>query len=52
MKADRIIADIHMHSTFSHDSESAPEEMIRGAVEMGLRTICFTDHYDKDEMEW
>ncbi|WP_235396155.1 histidinol-phosphatase HisJ family protein [Faecalicatena contorta] len=52
MKADRIIADIHMHSTFSHDSESAPEEMIRGAVEKGLRTICFTDHYDKDEMEW
>ena len=52
MKTDRITADIHMHSTFSHDSDAAPEEMIRGAVEKGLTTICFTDHYDKDDLEW
>ncbi|MBS4982527.1 MAG: histidinol-phosphatase HisJ family protein [Lachnospiraceae bacterium] len=41
-------ADFHMHSDFSSDAEFAPEEMIRGAIARGLRTICFTDHQDKD----
>ena len=41
-----------MHTSFSHDSKAEPEEMIRGAVEKGLEMICFTDHYDKDDMEW
>ena len=44
--------DIHMHSDFSGDSDTAPEEMILGAIEKGLETICFTDHYDKDDTEW
>ena len=45
-------ADVHMHTNFSHDSSSTPEEMIRGAIEKGLEVICFTDHYDKDNMDW
>ena len=45
-------ADVHMHSNFSHDSEFTPEQMILGALEKGLEMICFTDHYDKDDMEW
>lgn len=45
-------ADVHMHSSFSSDSEAAPEQMIRGAIEKGLEVICFTDHYDKDSFEW
>lgn len=45
-------ADVHMHSTFSHDSETSPEGMIRGAIDKGLELICFTDHYDKDNMDW
>lgn len=45
-------ADVHMHSNFSHDSESSPEEMIKGAIEKGLEMICFTDHYDKDNFFW
>ncbi len=45
-------ADVHMHSNFSHDSESTPEEMIKGAIKKGLEVICFTDHYDKDNFEW
>ena len=28
-------ADVHMHSTFSHDSETSPEGMIRGAIDKG-----------------
>lgn len=45
-------ADVHMHSNFSHDSECTPEQMILGAINKGLRMICFTDHYDKDDFAW
>lgn len=45
-------ADVHMHTTFSHDSKAEPEEMILGALEKGLEMICFTDHFDKDDVEW
>ncbi len=41
-----------MHSIFSHDSDSGPEEMIRGAIAKGLEVMCFTDHYDKENMDW
>ena len=41
-------SDFHMHTNFSTDSDSAPEQMIEGAIQKGLQTICFTDHYDKD----
>ena len=47
-----IKADVHMHTDFSHDSESTPEQMVEGAIEKGLEVICFTDHYDKDNMDW
>ena len=43
-----LTADFHVHSNFSGDSRSDPEDMIRGAVAKGLKTICFTDHHDKD----
>lgn len=45
-------SDQHMHTHFSNDSDAAPEEMIIGAIEKGLDTICFTDHFDKDDTEW
>ena len=45
-------ADVHMHTSFSHDSKSAPEEMIQKSIEKGLEVICFTDHYDKDYLGW
>lgn len=41
-------ADFHMHTNFSVDSESAPEQMIEGAIRRGLKTICITDHQDVD----
>ena len=44
-------ADFHMHTHFSPDSEAEPEEMVRAAIEKGLKTICFTDHEDKDYFE-
>lgn len=41
-----ITSDIHMHSSFSTDSESPMENMIQGAIDKGLTTICFTEHLD------
>ena len=38
--------DFHMHTRVSFDSKAAPAEMIAAAERMGLREICFTDHYD------
>lgn len=38
--------DFHLHSTVSHDSNERAENMVRRAEELGLREICFTDHYD------
>lgn len=45
-------ADVHMHSGFSNDSETRPEDMIEAAIAKGLSVICFTDHYDKDNFDW
>lgn len=41
-------SDFHMHTGFSTDSESTPEQMIEGAIQKGLQTICITDHQDID----
>lgn len=46
-----MTADYHMHTSFSTDAENPPEEMIRGAIQKGLRTICITDHMDIDFSE-
>ena len=41
-----ILADIHTHTSFSSDSEAAPEAMLQSAVSRGLTTYCITDHMD------
>ena len=43
-----ILADFHLHSEFSSDSEAPMVSMIERAIELGLKTICFTDHIDFD----
>ena len=45
-------ADVHMHCGFSNDSETRPEDMVENAIAKGLSVICFTDHYDKDNLDW
>lgn len=47
-----IQADMHMHTSFSTDSEACPRDMADEAVRKELKTICFTDHFDKDDLEW
>ena len=43
--------DFHMHSTVSFDGKSTPREMIAAAEKLGLREICFTDHYDPNDIK-
>ena len=40
------LSDLHVHSQFSCDSRSSMEAICRRAVELGLRSIAFTDHLD------
>ena len=41
-----IVADYHLHTYYSGDSESPMETQILSALDRGLKYICFTDHYD------
>lgn len=41
-----LIADTHLHSTVSFDGHNSRTEMACAARERGIRTVCFTDHYD------
>jgi histidinol-phosphatase (PHP family) len=43
-----IIADYHVHSEFSSDSQVPMEQMIERAIQLGLKKLCFTDHMDYD----
>lgn len=40
--------EYHVHSHFSDDCSVPMEEMVQGAIQKGLRKICFTDHIDFD----
>lgn len=40
--------DIHMHTTFSPDAESSPEDMINAGVKNNLKVLGISDHYDLD----
>lgn len=41
-----ILADCHLHSHHSGDSEAPMEDMVRRGIELGLHTMCFTEHND------
>lgn len=41
-----VLADCHLHSSFSGDSDTPIEEMIKQALAKGLKTITFTEHND------
>lgn len=43
-----IHTDCHLHTSFSGDSDTPMEDMIRRGISLGLKTICFTDHMDPD----
>ncbi len=41
-----ILSDCHLHTHHSGDSEAPMEDMIRRGIELGLTTMCFTEHND------
>ncbi len=43
-----VLADCHLHSHHSGDSKTPMEEMVLRGIELGLDTLCFTEHNDFD----
>jgi predicted metal-dependent phosphoesterase TrpH len=43
--------DLHVHSKYSGDTDSEPEEAVIFAIESGLDGIAFTEHYSYDASE-
>lgn len=43
--------DLHVHSRFSGDNDSDPEESIMQAISVGLAGIAFTEHYSYEASE-
>ncbi len=41
-----ILTDCHLHSSFSADSDTPMERMIERGLQLGLQTMCFTEHMD------
>jgi histidinol phosphate phosphatase HisJ family len=45
-----MLADYHMHTSFSNDSKYDMEDVILKSIEKGLEEICFTEHSDYGTM--
>ena len=43
--------DLHVHSKYSGDTDSDPEECVVLAVEQGLNGLAFTEHYSYEASE-
>jgi histidinol-phosphatase (PHP family) len=41
-----MLADYHVHSAYSDDSDYDMEEVVKDAIRLNLSEICFTDHVD------
>lgn len=41
-----MIADLHVHTQFSCDSDAVMEDYCKRAISKGVSCICFTDHVD------
>lgn len=41
-----IIADLHVHTNYSHDSNTPMEQYAIQAIDRGIDIVCFTDHYE------
>lgn len=43
-----FLADYHIHTSFSIDSDAPMEDMLISAIDKGMKEIAFTDHVDYD----
>lgn len=42
------LCDFHLHSSFSSDSDTPMENIIRSGIEKGASVLCMTEHMDMD----
>lgn len=48
-----MLVDYHVHTEFSDDSEYLMEDVVKDAIALGLKEICFTDHVDYGiKLDW
>lgn len=48
-----MICDYHVHTNFSDDSKYIMEDVIKDAIKLGIKEICFTDHVDYGiKLDW
>ena len=43
-----MLCDFHLHTSFSGDSDTPPEDQILKAAALNMPRICVTDHHDMD----
>lgn len=43
--------DLHVHSTYSHDSRARPEEILKKAARVGLDGVVVTEHHSFEASE-
>jgi histidinol-phosphatase (PHP family) len=43
-----VVADQHVHPDYSFDATGTLDDYCQMAINMGLKEICFTTHYDAD----
>lgn len=48
----QILADYHVHSHHSGDSDAPMNEVVESAISKGLKFLCFTEHMDIDYPEY
>lgn len=41
-----MYSDYHVHSNYSDDSVYLMEDVVKDAIKLGIKDICFTDHVD------
>ena len=45
---DKLLTDLHSHTTFSHDGKNTPAQMLEAAQKKGLAFYGVSDHFDYD----
>ena len=39
-----MIADLHVHTNYSNDGKSTPQQVIDACIERGIGCVAITDH--------
>lgn len=47
-----MIADLHVHTEFSCDSEADMEQYVKQAINKKMHIICFTEHVDLNQHDY